>query len=156
MGKGKFAGAIAALVALAAVVYASTVTVPNTFVAGTPAKAADVNANFSALATAIQALQNAQGGGVVQDSNGKILGSYYPGNNGQYDYVLMKQAGLTFLATITSAGFYPSGGFSYTQYDCGGTQYIFRVLRPALWVFSAGKRMGCAGQPAGYKKPCGT
>jgi hypothetical protein len=28
-------------------------TVPNTFVAGTPAKAADVNANFSALATAI-------------------------------------------------------------------------------------------------------
>jgi collagen triple helix repeat protein len=31
----------------------ATVTIPNTFVAGTPAKAADVNANFSAVVTAI-------------------------------------------------------------------------------------------------------
>jgi hypothetical protein len=124
MGKRKFAAAIVALVILAAVVYAGTVTVPNTFIAGTPAKAADVNANFSALAAAIQALQNAQGGAVVQDSNGKILGSYYPGNTSQNDFVLMKQAGLTFLVPITSAGFIAYGGFSYTQYDCGGTQYI--------------------------------
>ena len=34
-------------------VYAAAVTVPNTFTAGTPAKAADVNANFTALANAI-------------------------------------------------------------------------------------------------------
>jgi len=33
----------------------ATVTIPNTFVAGTPAKAADVNANFSAVVTAINA-----------------------------------------------------------------------------------------------------
>jgi hypothetical protein len=33
--------------------YAGTVAIPNTFVAGTPAKAADVNANFSAVATAV-------------------------------------------------------------------------------------------------------
>lgn len=34
-------------------VFASSVTVPNTFVAGTPAVAAEVNANFSAVAAAI-------------------------------------------------------------------------------------------------------
>ena len=35
------------------------VTVPNTFVSGTPAKAADVNANFQAVVTAINALHSA-------------------------------------------------------------------------------------------------
>ena len=38
---------------LAASAYAGPVTVPNTFTAGTPAKAADVNANFSAVAAAV-------------------------------------------------------------------------------------------------------
>jgi hypothetical protein len=33
--------------------YSGTVTVPNSFAAGTPAKAADVNANFSAIASAV-------------------------------------------------------------------------------------------------------
>jgi hypothetical protein len=36
---------------------AQSVTVPNTFAAGQPAKAADVNANFQALVTAINALE---------------------------------------------------------------------------------------------------
>jgi hypothetical protein len=61
-------------VAIATSAYPGPVTVPNTFVPGTPARAADVNANFSAIAgavngsaadiatlqTTIQALQNAQ------------------------------------------------------------------------------------------------
>jgi hypothetical protein len=44
-----------ALAALALNASAGNVTVPNTFSAGTPAKAADVNANFSAVATAVNA-----------------------------------------------------------------------------------------------------
>jgi hypothetical protein len=43
------------LVAIAFSATAGNVTVPNTFTAGTPAKAADVNANFSAVATAVNA-----------------------------------------------------------------------------------------------------
>ena len=37
---------------------AGSVTIPNTFTAGTPAKAADVNANFSAVATAVNGSAN--------------------------------------------------------------------------------------------------
>lgn len=52
----KLAGVITAVVAMAAsAAYAGDVTIPNTFSAGTPAKAADVNANFSAVATAVNA-----------------------------------------------------------------------------------------------------
>jgi hypothetical protein len=39
--------------------FAQTLTIPNTFVAGTPAKAADVNANFTAVATAVNGLTKA-------------------------------------------------------------------------------------------------
>jgi hypothetical protein len=44
-----------ALMAVSLGAIAGTVIVPNTFTAGTPAKAADVNANFSAVATAVNA-----------------------------------------------------------------------------------------------------
>ena len=45
-----------AFVAYSTIAVAAPVTVPNTFTAGTPAKAADVNANFQALVTAINTL----------------------------------------------------------------------------------------------------
>jgi hypothetical protein len=44
-----------ALATIALTATAGDVTIPNTFTAGTPAKAADVNANFSAVATAVNA-----------------------------------------------------------------------------------------------------
>ena len=45
---------VSAVLALTATsVYSGTVTIPNTFKPGTPARAADVNANFSAIATAV-------------------------------------------------------------------------------------------------------
>jgi hypothetical protein len=50
----KFAVAAAGMfVAIATSAYPGPVTVPNTFVPGTPARAADVNANFSAIAGAV-------------------------------------------------------------------------------------------------------
>ena len=70
--------AVGTLIALAATTARSgTVTVPNTFTPGTPAKAADVNSNFNAIATAVngsagdiatlqsavQAIQKAQNSG---------------------------------------------------------------------------------------------
>jgi len=44
-------------------------TIPNTFVAGTPAKAADVNANFTAVATAVNGLASS-GKAIVAASGG--------------------------------------------------------------------------------------
>ena len=49
----KIVAVFALLAASASTAYAGDVTIPNTFAAGTPAKAADVNANFSAVATAV-------------------------------------------------------------------------------------------------------
>ena len=74
------AGMVAAGIALAVAAmdaHSGTVAIPNTFTPGTPAKAADVNANFNAIATgingsaadianlrnAVQALQKAQASG---------------------------------------------------------------------------------------------
>ena len=51
--------AVAAVLIMATTVAnAGIVTIPNTFTAGTPAKAADVNANFSAVATAVNGSAN--------------------------------------------------------------------------------------------------
>lgn len=51
----KFCLFTTALTALAGFAWGQT-TVPNTFTAGTPARAAEVNANFQALASAIDGL----------------------------------------------------------------------------------------------------
>ena len=48
--------ALAIVLCLASVGVSAQVSVPNTFAAGTPARAADVNANFQALVTAINAI----------------------------------------------------------------------------------------------------
>jgi hypothetical protein len=58
MRNSQLAGVVAAMLTVAATSVSSgasaeTMTIPNTFVAGTPAKAADVNANFTAVAGAI-------------------------------------------------------------------------------------------------------
>jgi hypothetical protein len=93
-----------ALGALAAgIVCAGPLVVPNSFVAGTPAKAADVNANFTAVANAVngsaQDITTLQttvknfptgpqgpmgatgpagpGAMIVKDSTGKVVGSYF-------------------------------------------------------------------------------
>jgi hypothetical protein len=59
-----------ALIAVVSTATAGTVTVPNTFTPGTPAKAADVNANFSAVANAVN--NNAQDIAALQTTVQKI------------------------------------------------------------------------------------
>jgi hypothetical protein len=53
---------------------AGNVTVPNTFTPGTPAKAADVNANFSAVAAAVNS--SAQDIATLQTGQPRATGSY--------------------------------------------------------------------------------
>lgn len=70
---------------------ATDLTVPNTFVSGTPATAADVNANFSATATAVNSKQNRVSGscpagqairGVNQDGSVVCQSSSFFGGDG--------------------------------------------------------------------------
>jgi hypothetical protein len=139
----------AVLVSAAFVAYAgSMVTVPNTFVAGTPAKASDVNANFTAvvnginahgqsiatLQTNVQSLQNAQSGAttpmIVKDSAGHIVGPYIPMlpnsiaapplNEG----VFIRTSAASFALMLTNQSLGGGGALWYTTSDCTGTAYV--------------------------------
>jgi hypothetical protein len=117
-------GGCIALAPLAQAANTPIVTVPNTFVAGTPAKAADVNANFTALATAIN---NAVMPIVVTDSTGKVIGPYMPlffggANNGEG--VFLRTSTLSFGVQVTSSGFTGPVTLLYTTADCSGSAYV--------------------------------
>jgi hypothetical protein len=164
-----------ALTIVATSAYSATVTVPNTFAAGTPAKAADVNANFTAVATAVNgtasdvaALQaavkgipagpagpqgpagtpgatgptgpqgpaGAAGAGalMVKDSNGTILGPYYPGTEGLSlnIVILHSPSGRAYAAYVSSISLNSPGAYSpvalyYSTVDCTGTAYIVQL-----------------------------
>lgn len=73
MKKKTIVGLIAGFVFGLAGAIGAAVLVPHQFVAGQPAKAAEVNANFDALANAIGDLQKATEL-VVQDANGQVVG----------------------------------------------------------------------------------
>jgi len=103
----------------------ATLTVPNTFVAGTPAVAADVNANFTAVQTAVNANNNQiiANAPLKVKSNGQIIGlllSY--GNIGRSilsskGYVFRIQTFLTNVFSLTSST------IEYSLAGCAGVKY---------------------------------
>ncbi len=91
-----------------AVVYASSVTIPNTFTAGTPAVAAQVNANFAAVKTAVDdndtritALESAAG----PTSQGQVRGYVFFSGAGAVGNSFMTTGG-TPTVTRTAVGDY--------------------------------------------------
>lgn len=121
-------------------VCAEPVTVPNTFSAGTSAKASEVNANFTALANEINAnkadvalLRSDVFGGLaplVKDSNGVVIGTYHslayktggllPDSSANYvnynHYVFIRSQSLSFLIAFRNDSIgYANNGWDYFQ-----------------------------------------
>jgi len=107
----------------------TTVSVPNTFVAGTPAKAADVNANFAALVNGINSIVTPP---IVEDSAGHVVGPYLLFGNaiaggmisGLSEGVFLRTSAVSFVVQINSQGFISNGTLGYTTPDCTGTAYV--------------------------------
>jgi hypothetical protein len=128
---------IFALVLLAQASNAPTVTVPNTFTPGTPAKAEDVNANFTALATAIN---NAVMPVVVQDSAGHVIGPYMPlffGGAMDGEGVFIRNASTPFVVQVSIDGFTSGGSLLYTTADCSGQAYVLAGPAPKYTLLNS-------------------
>jgi Phage Tail Collar Domain/Collagen triple helix repeat (20 copies) len=161
MGNLKLAVAVGvALVMAAAGARSGPVTVPNTFVPGTPARAADVNANFAAVAgavngsaadivtlqTTIQALQKAQA----------ALGFTFKGpwaSSAAYSSQdVVSEGGSSYIALTTSTAVDPAG-------DVGGNGGHWAVLAAAGTAGAGGATgpQGLTGAvgPIGPRGPAG-
>ena len=97
---------------------ADTAEIPNTFTAGQPAVAQQVNDNFTALKTAIDG--NAAKLPVLRDGNGAVKGTIITVENSTI--TLMSES--SYIFEIHSAtGELLNQILSYTQADCGGVAY---------------------------------
>lgn len=141
---------IALTLAAIATAASAQVTVPNTFVAGAPAKAADVNANFQALATAINSLNTRVGkleGGTITSSD--LVGSYSMNaiqtelggadinaggiNPGRYVSTYVAKGTISFAADGTGkVKGYVETGHTVPFHEGGGTRTIHSVSDPEL------------------------
>lgn len=108
---------------LATNVSASTVTIPNTFVSGQTAVAADVNSNFTALKNAVN--DNASKIPVVKDSNGIVIGTFHGtqliGTYNTIAYTILSSKNYVF--NVSSDGSI-WGPLYYTSADCSGQPYV--------------------------------
>jgi hypothetical protein len=118
-----------AFCAILAVTFAAradnAVSVPNTFTAGTPAKAADVNANFTAL---VNGINNLVAPPTVVDSAGHVVGPYIRFNGGinglEFEAVFIRTSTISFAVAFSIGGAPSGGGLLYTTADCSGTAYV--------------------------------
>jgi len=115
----------ATLIAAFAARASTTISVPNTFVAGTPAKAADVNANFTAIVNAINAVMPP----IVEDRAGHVVGPYLSFSNPleggtNVEGVIIRNSTASFVVQVDNTGFVSGGSLAYTTSDCTGTAYV--------------------------------
>jgi hypothetical protein len=108
------------------------VTLPNTFIAGAPARAEDVNANFAALKAAVDALEDKV----------KNLGANPPlaSRNGKMAYAWLDQP--------TSASYTPDAGFAFNS--SGGSVTVTRSGVGSYSVSFAGLSPTNAGNVSAY------
>jgi hypothetical protein len=115
----------------------TTISVPNTFVAGTPAKAADVNANFTAIVNGINAVMPP----IVEDSAGHVVGPYLwfsnpLGGGTNVEGVFIRNSTASFVVQVDNTGFVSGGSLAYTTSDCTGTAYVFGAQQSTLLPFA--------------------
>lgn len=99
----------------------SGVTIPHSFSSGTQAKSSEVNANFQALATAVNANKRL----VLKDSGGNVLGDI-SSTDSPMSYIMMN---LTTASgyTVSILNFSPyvlSVRLYFESADCSGTPYL--------------------------------
>jgi hypothetical protein len=102
-------------------VLASTVTIPNTFVSGQTAVAADVNSNFTALKNAVN--DNASKIPVVKDSNAIVIGTFHGAQTtGSFTSVYTILSNKNYVFTVNGDGSL-WGYLFFTSTGCSGQSY---------------------------------
>lgn len=129
---------------------AGTVTIPNAFTSGTPAKAADVNANFSALATAVNA--SAADISVLQSALASVGLSYKGTWSSSTPYSkndVVTLSGSTYLSLKSSSAVNPATDVSGT-----GNNWALIAQKGDVGATGATGLQGPAG-PQGIQGPAG-
>ena len=138
---------------------ADDLTVPNTFQAGTPARASEVNENFTAVeasvddnaanisanATNIQTNTDAiaassLGGGITVFAQGVSIGRLVSGVQNTDQMTIVSDAGFVYIMSTRSANTYlgPSVVVYFSELDCTGAAYVRDRAGIGAWSMDVG------------------